>query len=145
MHKNSVKDAEWCLNDVQYNLDGARSRAMQLISRVTWRQEQVDLVLRQVGWLQAGLDRLRRRLAAMLQVELVVYLNFAFAAQESRKTEQRSRLSHYVSEAVPTINNALHDLLDGVNILRVPPPGDNYRSSSRHCCALKLNCFFLIY
>lgn len=120
-HKQPAKKTEQRSNDVKYELNGARTSAVQLTRRKDGCQEQIGRIVRRPQRLQAGIDRARGQLFQMWQVELVVYLNFAFGTLEFMTTGNPSRLSHCVSESVPHSTDVLFVLVQAVDGLRKPP------------------------
>lgn len=57
----------------------------------------------------------------ILQVELLTYLNSAFAACEFPTTGDRSWLSRFLSEAVLRITDTLDALVEAVEGVQSPP------------------------
>lgn len=76
--KKSAEDASGCVNDVQYELDGAFSRVTQLMTSVTRHQERGDHIFRGARQLQDRTDRFDGQLIEHLQMELLAYLNPKF-------------------------------------------------------------------
>lgn len=114
------KGDEQKATDARYETEGAKERITQFESHKGRVEAGDDHILRETGWLEAGIDNVRHQLVEHWQPDQHSYLRPAFATLEALMAAHRGRFSGLVHVACTNTIDCSRALIETVNGLRGP-------------------------